>query len=598
MVLGFGAKTNREAETSKFLQSSTTGHYLGPGSYDVERQLGASAVRSAANIPFQSSAARKFDHEISPSKQLPGPGRYNIDHDISVPKLPASAFHSKVERFKSLSISESAPGPGSYVVQDRLGAKGGPRFRSLADQTPSGAMWMRVPTAPSIPTKTQSYGYEEGGDHGELVMQRPAQIGHSGIKGDLAGPGSYDLRAHTLSADVDKKGKISDFSKGTKRMDILKMNLAAPNNPGPGAYNLVEPASNTFQPEAISEHFSANAQQRPKPKSSVFKSTTIRAEPTRPREKDKTPGPGDYELTNPENGFTKLYKQKEQSFGSTVERFRPGPRTSQRMFGGPGPGAYDVEEITAMLNHHKKMRRRQQQLQGGMGPSVGFDSTTTRLATSKSESQLARIAPGSYDIAGMAEDVQKKLRSRTGAFGSAQKRFAALTEDERPGPADYNTDRRLGASPEPGQLLGGRHTTGSINRGPAKSSMFASEEKRFIEPLEKAKLLVPPPTAYDLKCEWIRTNQQVPMDKGTERFKDPKLAYDTGIGPGTYNVKQNALNLKGTGNKNVMAKAPIRFQQPKAMTMVPGPGRYKTEHSTSLIKRTFNIAVAENCARL
>lgn len=42
-----------------------------------------------------------------------------------------------------------------------------------------GVTWVRVATAPSIPTWEQSFGYEEG-EHGELVMQRPPRVGHTG----------------------------------------------------------------------------------------------------------------------------------------------------------------------------------------------------------------------------------------------------------------------------------------------------------------------------------------------------------------------------------------------------------------------------------
>ena len=47
------------------------------------------------------------------------------------------------------------------------------------------------PSAPSIPTKFQSFGYEES-DGGLLRPQEPLKPGFSGIKEDRVGPGDYD----------------------------------------------------------------------------------------------------------------------------------------------------------------------------------------------------------------------------------------------------------------------------------------------------------------------------------------------------------------------------------------------------------------------
>ncbi len=46
-------------------------------------------------------------------------------------------------------------------------------------------------SAPSIPTKFQSFGYEEAED-GNLRLQEPLRPGFSGLKNDQVGPGDYD----------------------------------------------------------------------------------------------------------------------------------------------------------------------------------------------------------------------------------------------------------------------------------------------------------------------------------------------------------------------------------------------------------------------
>lgn len=46
-------------------------------------------------------------------------------------------------------------------------------------------------SAPSIPTKFQSFGYEETED-GNLRLQEPLRPGFTGLKNDHVGPGDYD----------------------------------------------------------------------------------------------------------------------------------------------------------------------------------------------------------------------------------------------------------------------------------------------------------------------------------------------------------------------------------------------------------------------
>lgn len=70
--------------------------------------------------------------------------------------------------------------------------------------------WTRLPTAPSIPTQSQSFGYEQG-PYGKLVRHEPATVGHTGKGSDTLGPGEYDpLR------DLKRihKTRAADFSKG------------------------------------------------------------------------------------------------------------------------------------------------------------------------------------------------------------------------------------------------------------------------------------------------------------------------------------------------------------------------------------------------
>jgi hypothetical protein len=66
--------------------------------------------------------------------------------------------------------------------------------------------FQRMPTAPSVPCKHQSYGYEEG-EAGELIMQGASEVGHTGAKGDTVGPAKY-----TPNLEAIKGRKVVRFS--------------------------------------------------------------------------------------------------------------------------------------------------------------------------------------------------------------------------------------------------------------------------------------------------------------------------------------------------------------------------------------------------
>lgn len=74
--------------------------------------------------------------------------------------------------------------------------------------------WTRLPTAPSIPTLSQSFGYEQS-TYGKLVRHQPAAMGHTGRGDDTSGPGEYDPLRGLKSVN---KSRSTDFSKSKVRM--------------------------------------------------------------------------------------------------------------------------------------------------------------------------------------------------------------------------------------------------------------------------------------------------------------------------------------------------------------------------------------------
>ena len=153
----------------------------------------------------------------------------------------SNAFRSKTIRFGKLKDS-GTPGPGSYKQPATFRKKYGGQQRPLEDNNPSAppVTWVRVTSAPSIPTRGQSYGYEEG-KFGELVMQKAPKGGHSGRPGDVVGPGAYQNLGSKTSTRI-----ATDWARsGSQRTDFTK-NGTKGQIPGPGAYNVGAKNENEF----------------------------------------------------------------------------------------------------------------------------------------------------------------------------------------------------------------------------------------------------------------------------------------------------------------------------------------------------------------
>jgi hypothetical protein len=106
----------------------------------------------------------------------------------------------------------------------------------------------------------------------------------------------------------------------------------------------------------------------------------------------------------------------------------------------------------------------------------------------------------------------------------------------------------------------------------------------------------PPPGAYDVRPQW-ESRSVVPLSSGPAA-RIPKLAAPSGdVGPGNYNLPGSMGAKKSLNRKDIMVSTESRFQ--KGMgggggKEVPGPASYYPEyHYGSLIRPTFNIAIAE-----
>lgn len=447
---------------------------VGPGSYNVGDEV-LSSKKQTGYAPFLSTAERKFG--ANPAANLPGPGYYStetIPYTSANSGKPSDVFRSETRRFQAQQPKNDTPGPGSYLGHEEFGVKDRSltgNFKGDSDRI----KWVRVPTAPSIPGREQSYGYEEG-EQGELVMQRPADLGHSGRGDDRPGPVDYHPRVEFTR----RQPAAIDFSKGEDRLILLSKTRAS-TTPGPGYYNATKGLGAGDEGVDIGRSIHRK-RQRPTANFS-YGSKRDRQH----REQEFQPGPGDYAV--PSGLEVKRDPgRKDLSFLSTSRRFDEPARGVSSRDRAPGPGSY-VSAPSDFDRWRKLYRSRQQTRIPSHNVPIGFQSTTLRFVDSSRKDQS--VGPADFNPGGMAEKLIRKGTGAGGAFGSTTRRFPVKDDGQSsiPGPGYY----KLGVGSVSGTDGGDGSTymgTASLagaggRRLPSALSCFASGDnvKNKVEPL-------------------------------------------------------------------------------------------------------------------
>ena len=642
-------KTDRFFDPSG--QRSSVTELLGPGSYNNGDYHAIKKSKPA--VAGFGKSERAFEDPASSVRKNPAPGAYEIKGSIVVDRRKISApFRSGTQRLKAPAPAASAatPGPGAYLQQasgfGRVSHRA-PGVEALGAPEEPAVRWERVPTAPSIPTRKQCFGYEEGPD-GELVLQRMVNHGYGGMTHeDSAGPADYRPNVSVTKpmgrvVDFAKTGGHSTFDARPAEAGYLGQEQAY-HAPRPGQLAPSKP-----DPRAVGADTSGGAPTRdgaPR-KSAVFSSAVgrTRIDVGDKLQADATPGPGTYYRPIP--AFRRSIAQLPSTFGSNAPRFEDELRTMSASKAAPGPGQYLGTEST----WDKRQRARARHLgpkHGGRAPGappprgggIAFDSTSTRfdgrgLGGRSATAAGASIGPGSYDHPGLAEDVGKRLTSRTGAFGTSTRRFASqpgeATRLAMPGPGEYDDEFAGTASQStlrtpslstPGRTPGrGARVTGPAlstyrnkprpkpTRGVGSvkpSSYFASDTSRTsLADTRPARDAVPPPGAYELKTEWRAARGVAKLGSGpVARFTEAASMTSQKIGPGAYSMPTTIKPGK-PGRKNLMLSSAPRFgaggfAPGTEADEAPGPGAYDYEMPYgNLLKPTYNVAIAEQCREI
>ena len=538
---------------------------LGPGSYDPSFKHEA----HHASAPFGSTAARKVGATVG--LVTPGPGTYQVAASPSN-KNPFVIRSERVMTYLGeLDSYADLPGPGSYAVPSSFSNDSSrrvdPQQSSNRSNVNAQNMFNRIQSAPSIPARAQSFGYDET-PTGKLVRCPPQTSGHTGVKGDVAGPGHYD----SLSAfkKLLPSGGCASF--GLSRVSRLSADAVKAASEGILATSFHEATPQT--PSAPPKLLKPTA---------TFASRVVRDPAARNAD---MPGPGSYNVHLYGAMKPSRLPASMQCFGSSSKRDLSLARKTEV----PGPGTYVVDP-KRVVKHRRD---------GGDHP--GFGSTVERkLGDSRS---FLAPGPGQYDEhnrMNWVSDLARKQVSRVSSFGSTAPRFVARKGKERvsmsmidaaisllegdqpppedaPGPGHYDVERRS--------------TPGVLRKGPM-ASWGMSRVKRFDRPLVHDG--VPPPGTYHIPSDWAKPKPRgyvAPFGSKGDRWNNPVYKDINCVpGPGRYDVEA-APRLEPVVEKpGIMGTAP-RSAEFRSKDLAPGPGTYDV--SVPLVKRSFNVTIDSN----
>lgn len=88
-----------------------------------------------------------------------------------------------------------APGPGAYAIPSTFSSSKKAAAQRAAAAAPAAVSWERKGNPPSIPSRFQSFGYEQG-EAGDLIPQAAPESGHTG-----KGHGTHCLREQCRSIE-------------------------------------------------------------------------------------------------------------------------------------------------------------------------------------------------------------------------------------------------------------------------------------------------------------------------------------------------------------------------------------------------------------
>jgi hypothetical protein len=329
---------------------------------------------------------------------------------------------------------------------------------------------------------------------------------------------------------------------------------------------------------------------------------------------DAVPGPGAYAAPSQ---FDRASRRK-QSKPSRLQNFNVSSPASYQVDAEtslsaptwattPGPGAYEDPRVRFKTRDGERPFR--------VASAKKTTATGDRSPAPPAAKKWFEPGPGQYDLGGMAKDVDRKLGSKNGVFGSSAARFGpGIVREPRGGGVGDRADDDAAES-APG-------TDGTLARLRRKeTSSFASTSKRgggsgsspaaspspssSPPPLPSSFQLdgaptrpsnpyqAPPPGAYDvvMNAKWLRKGTTRGTLGGEARFKESGGARDAASspGPGSYEwmTGKKAAKERSTPTlRSSFRSGTVRFGEDVGGDS-PGPDAYDTGGSMNV--RSFNV---------
>lgn len=483
----------------------------GPGHYKSS---------SINNSPAYSMGIKTKLKELT-ERGNPGPGGYNPEYTKVKQSPPGVAFGSPS---KATMKGDNMPGPGQYALRTTVGTEG-PSYgiRGRHEHHPA----ERAPGPGNYNPKDDLVRHGTPG----TVMGSGTRDGF-GIKGEVPGPGNYDLN-HSLN-----KGKMYSF--GGEKRDGSKDR--SKENPGPGSYAIQTFVGKDSQGKTISGKSPTKyGNDNPGPgtyapndhkNGPAYSLMGHRTEDPVLKEKAKMPPPGSY---NPNDALTK-YNSPNVSFGSGLKS------SALKGDGMPGPGQYQLKSTLAEQGVVMGIRSPEKIKEKAPGPGAYNPKNDLKYHTNPSFSMSGvggeqynptkgMPGPGTYDVS---------LRPGTGIKFGTDKRDGSNERGDMPGPGQYQIPSTIMKDGK-NIIITGRH-----------------EDKKDVNQVGPGQYQLPSMLSgpkYSMGSE----------NKGTKLNKDALMNPP----PGTYTVDPNAGKHGAPG---IVFGKEVRDRM-KADQM-PGPGNY------------------------